>query len=76
MTLKLFFISDFSLGLLNLKFEKRKALKKDLNEESMIVAWHPKRWWNFSMSEDKKKEMQQVFIDLDIYAHIRRYIHT
>ena len=25
------------------KFEKRKALKKDLNKELMPVAWHPTR---------------------------------
>ena len=40
----------------HIKFEKRKALKKDINEELMLVAWHPKRWWNFYMSEDKKKK--------------------
>ena len=26
------------------KFEKRKALKKEFNEELMLVAGHPKRW--------------------------------
>ena len=29
------------------KFEKCKALKKELNEELMLVACYPKRWWNF-----------------------------
>ena len=28
-----------------IKFEKRRALKKELNEELIPVAWHPKRWW-------------------------------
>ena len=28
----------------HIKFEKRKALKKELNEELMSIAWHPKRW--------------------------------
>ena len=28
----------------HVKFEKRKALKKELNEELMPVAWHTKRW--------------------------------
>ena len=37
------------------KFEKRKALKKELSEELMLVVWHPRRWWNFGMSEDEKK---------------------
>ena len=31
----------------HIKFEKRKALKKDISEELMPVAWHPKRWWNW-----------------------------
>ena len=26
-------------------FGKRKALKKELNEELIPVAWHPNRWW-------------------------------
>ena len=25
------------------KFEKRKALEKELDEELMLVAWHPRR---------------------------------
>ena len=48
----------------HIKFEKRKALKKELNEELMLVAWHPRRWWNFCMSEDeeeKKKENTTKF---------------
>ena len=39
MILILLFLSDFWI-----KFEKGKALKKELNEELMAVAWHPKRW--------------------------------
>ena len=27
----------------HVKFEKRKALKKELNEELMPIAWYPKR---------------------------------
>ena len=22
----------------------------------MLIAWHPRRWWNFCMPEDKEKE--------------------
>ena len=40
----------------HIKFEKCKALKKKVSEELMPIAWHPKRWWNFCISEDKKKE--------------------
>ena len=28
----------------HIKLEKRKELKKDLNEELMPIAWHPSRW--------------------------------
>ena len=32
-----------------------------MNEELMPIAWHPKRWWNFCMSEDEKKEIEPGF---------------
>ena len=47
----------------HIKFEKRKALKKDINEELMLVAWHPKRWWNFCMTEDEKKGIEPILTD-------------
>ena len=39
----------------HIKFEKHKALKKELNEKLMLVASCPRRWWNFCMSEDEKR---------------------
>ena len=27
----------------------------------MLVASHPKRWWNICMSEDEKKENESIF---------------
>ena len=27
----------------------------------MLVAWHLRRWWNFCMSEDEKKEIEPIF---------------
>ena len=54
------FLSDFSLGILYLK--KTKHIKKELNEELMPVAWHPKRWWNFCMWKDEKIETEPIFI--------------
>ena len=30
----------------HIKFEKSKALKKELNEKLMPVAWHPNKWWD------------------------------
>ena len=45
------------------KFEKRKVLKREINEELMPIAWHPKRWWNFCISEDEKKEIEPIFTE-------------
>ena len=42
-------------------FEKRKELKKRKSEELMSIAWHPRRWWNFCVSEDEKKETILIF---------------
>ena len=39
----------------HIKFEKRKEVKRKVSEELTPVAWHPKRWWNFCMSEDEEK---------------------
>ena len=44
------------------KCKKRKALKKQISEELMPIARHPKRWWNFCMTEDEKKEKEPIFI--------------
>ena len=46
-----------------IKFAKHKALKKKLNEELMSIAWHPKRWLNFCMSEDEKKGTELIFAE-------------
>ena len=43
----------------HIKFEKCKALKKKISEELMPMAWHPKSWWNFWMSEMRKKKKNQ-----------------
>ena len=32
-------------------------LKKKKGDKLMPIAWYPKRWWNFFMSEDDKKEI-------------------
>ena len=39
MILKLLFMSDFWLGILDLK--NLKGLKKELNEELMVLTWIP-----------------------------------
>ena len=37
---------------------KRKIQKARIKEELMPVAWHPYRWWNWCVTEDKKKELE------------------
>ena len=29
----------------------------------MPLAWDPKRWWNFCVSEDEKKEAKPIFTE-------------
>ena len=29
----------------------------------MPIAWHPKRWWNWRLSEDEKKEIEPIFTE-------------
>ena len=43
-----------------IRFEKHKALKRELAKELMPVAWH--RWPDWCVSEDEKKEIDQIFI--------------
>ena len=46
-----------------IKFDKRKALTKELHEKLMLIAWHPKRWWNSCVSKDEKKEIEPIFTE-------------
>ena len=34
-----------------------------MNKELMTIAWYPKQWWNFCISEDEKKEIELIFTD-------------
>ena len=56
----LLFLSEFRFGTLNLKNAKN-LKKKKINEELIPIVWHPKRWWNFRMSEDNEKEIEPIF---------------
>ena len=51
------------LSVWHIKFEKRKTLEKELNEELMSVAWHSSRCWDWCVSEDEKKEIDPIFIE-------------
>ena len=48
------FLSDAWLVILNSKSAKH--LKKKISGELMPVVSHPKKWWNFCMSEGDKKK--------------------
>ena len=34
-----------------------------ISEELMPIAWHSKRIWKISMSEDQKKGVEPIFTD-------------
>ena len=36
---------------------------KKITEELMPVVRHPRRWWNFCISEDEKKEIEAIFTE-------------
>ena len=53
-------LSNFWLGIVKLKNEKH--LKKE-SKELMPIAWHPQRWWNFCMKDNKQKEIEPIFYE-------------
>ena len=40
-----------------------RKFKKRISEELMPIAWHPKRRWDWCVSEDEKKEIDPIFIE-------------
>ena len=34
----------------------------------MPIVWHPKKWWNFRMSEYKKKEIKTILTETFCHA--------
>ena len=42
-------------------YKKRKAQKASIKKELMPIAWHPSRYWDWSMSEDEKKEAEKLW---------------
>ena len=59
MILILLFLSNFWLSILNSKNTTLKKKKKEL----IPIACHPKRWWNFCLTEDEKIEIETTFIE-------------
>ena len=45
----------------HIKFEKCNGIKKKISEELVPIARYTKRWWNFCMSENEKKEIEPIF---------------
>ena len=41
--------------------EKYKAQKAQIKKELMLIAWHPSHWWDWCMSEGKKKETEKLW---------------
>ena len=41
----------------------KQALRKMISEEFMSIVWHRKRWWNFCIPEDEKKEIEPIFTE-------------
>ena len=52
----------------HIKFGNAKNLKK-ISEELLLTALHPKRWWNFCISEDEKKDIEPILLsdDFNVY---------
>ena len=40
--------------------QKCKAQNAKIEEESMLIAWHPLRCWEWCMSEDEKKRTEKL----------------
>ena len=47
----------------HIKSGKCKELEEELSEELLLVQWHLNRWWDWSMSEDDRKETNKMFIE-------------
>ena len=47
----------------DIRFEKRKVLKEELNEELMPVMWHTNRSWDWFISGDESKGIDPMFIE-------------
>ena len=43
------------------RLSKRQGPKSLNKRRDMPIAWHPSRWWNWSMSEDEKKETEKLW---------------
>ena len=42
-------------------YKKGKGQKVQIKEELMPIAWHPSRYWDWCMSEDKKQDTENFW---------------
>ena len=56
MILKLLFIAQRN------RYKQLKSCKKDISQELMALAWYPRKWWDWCMSEDEKKKGIEPFL--------------
>ena len=43
------------------KYKQCNACQKKISIELLHVTWHPIKWWDWCMSEDKTKETEPFF---------------
>ena len=53
----MFLMLGLWLGVVNIN----NACQKKISIELMHVTWHPTKWWDWCMSEDKTKETEPFF---------------
>ena len=41
-------------------YKHHKSCKKEISKELFPVAWYPRRWWDWSVSEDEKKKKKEI----------------
>ena len=51
-------------------YKKRKAEKAKIKEELLPITWHPSRHWDWCMSEDEKKETEQLWAQLQAFLYL------
>ena len=39
------------------RYKNRQKLKKNIQKELLLIAWHPDRYWHWFVPEDEKKEL-------------------
>ena len=42
-------------------YKRRKVQKAQIKKELMRIAWHPLRWWDWSVPEDEKNQTEKMW---------------